>query len=1718
MALEFPGSGFDTSALTTWTLYNPNSASNKITTSCGAYTMVGGFLNFGANAYLQKTYTGLSLPHYSLAVYFDFYKIDSWTSENFILTVDTNTKTYQYGSDDGTYVRNLCGGSANENFNTIYDAFSHSANSVTVTLSSNMIQDASIASWGINNFQLSYFLCHPTCLWCSGGAATNCLTCYNNASLISGGCQCNTAFVMNSYTTPCTSTPCSYCCHEQCQVCTNGVCSVCVSGYYLIWNECLLICRTGCAFCTGNMNSCTSCLSGYYLTEGTCETTCYIGTFPQASDNTCQACDASCQGCSTAGSSNCVSCNDGSYLSGGQCLVCNTSCSSCLGGANVCMSCPNNLNLYQNECMVDCPSGYYIDNNNTCSQCNYECAECSNSETCTACQSNELLYQSNCLLCDVLCQTCSITTDNCLSCYTGTYLYENNCWTTCLDGYWSDPSDNTCKVCDSSCEQCTGGGGSNNCIACFSNATLINNYCVLCVNCLTCSGAAIQCLSCATTMYLYDQSCSTQCPTHYYPDTLTNTCIMCSSNCVNCSGPYLDNCTSCNSTAFLIESECVLCYHTCLTCETAATYCLTCASPLALFENECISTCPDGYYNNTDTQTCDECDPSCLTCQSPGTSTSCLTCADGFYLSVDSCLSCPIGCAICLSATNCTSCLDLYFLLNYQCLGNCATGYWMDIGVNQCKNCDISCVNCSGPASFDCIACQVNQALVDGACYQCDSNCSTCNGIGSFNCLSCTSQYYLQDSNCVPQCGTNYYVVLSPVKLCLRCSYSCKTCLKYGDTQCLSCNETQYLSILDTLNKVGICYQSCPLPLVNDATTYTCQTGCQLGEYLDSTQNECMPCDTTCLTCKGSNPNDCLSCSSTLFLLDNECLTSCPDDYYSQIVNNINGVCSACSDNCQKCSNSTVCLVCVNEFYVSTVNYSCTDCSESGTFIDGFMCGLCSYGCDQCESETNCTVCQVAFYLNETSCLERTHLQPTLTPHPNITFLYYLSFNDSWPMLFGNLTYNKSSYSLSMPGLSIKNYKYVLQPYKFQTNTWELMVNVTININQSTNLTFTFLPPGEVYYNLNPESITLPVSAPFTYCGYLKIYNNLDSNCENLTVVTPTLSMDGNERVLLQFSSDFPEFFAIFSNITTIYLEDIPKSNYNCTLTNLDTLNYNIFLSFNQSLLNNPVLVVEFGLPGYIIMDLTERLIPSTLTIAVTQYYTITPLAGAVLDLQQGMDNNTLNGIFPLTLITSMMNFGGVNCFLMLGVLKIKYLRYIQLTFPPNALSVFGKTSGEMRIFDFTAISQETANVTLPTQFVTYGVKVNFLYSLQEQIAVLLGLVATGVLIKVMTINTKSAGLLALRKAFYLNASLLAFSSFIMDLSFFTLVNVYWYSVKSSKGAMNLIIAAVSLGSLIMVFIALDKALRYYCPVDETEVHQETHSDFPQETHHEETTEKKTEDFVKKPSTLSNIEISDVAITTKSPTIHTLHTESATLDRKTTTFKKNALKEIDNFSLIAKPTLIKKIWWDEKDLDNTNESNIMMSTITSKRSGFSNKKLVNFKEEVEEFLYNPYRNISEHPNEDWSFMLVLTRDFNYKTDSQRLFVLYSLMRDFIFTLILVIFAEQAYYALLFLSGLNVMFFVFLVVAKPFKRMLDFIVFLSLEVCVGVCLISALAIQMLDQQAEPEDTDLMNKGWAIFYGYLIAILIVILKIVVEFIQCLVNCFRKRKNMKVVPIIG
>ncbi|KAF5907317.1 proprotein convertase subtilisin/kexin type 5-like, partial [Clarias magur] len=632
----------------------------------------------------------------------------------------------------------------------------------------------------------------------------------------------------------------------------------------------------------------------------------------------CKKCSPLCESCIGSRSDQCTSCRQGFYLKEGAstCLYacpegyyqdpdagmfrkCSENCKKCTS-ANVCTECKPGLSLQGTRCQLTCEAGtYYNGHKRICEHCHPACATCAGTgiEACTKCAE-------------------------------GYYLEEWRCVSSCNPGYYmaEKTADNgevqkSCRKCDRTCYTCTG-PGDRNCSACVNGYNLENGVCVvstICkdgyyvddhekyspcdITCYKCNGPTSKhCLSCMMTRFFDDGQCVIQCESGKYQK--DGQCHRCHRTCHECTDEGPDKCTSCSKDNFEVERY--------------------------LIGSECVESCPQSHYHS-EKSTCEPCAANCSICTS---ATHCVHCTSSFYskdgvcikleceggkvddAAHEDCATCEEGCQKCLSArpAHCMSCLKGYYKLRTSCHKICPEKTYGDDTYMVCSPCDDNCINCD---EAQCYLCEDGFLLSDGMCVNeceegfyedsthecepCHHECRSCGGPFYDDCDSCEDDTRLVEGQCVslneavhcdPLHFLNAYFPKLEEKKCERCHKNCETCDGPNEDDCISCNYPS------DVRYNGACLSTCPTGTYQDKNECResgvfhckscyegfrmfggmCSSLCLAGEYAISTSPEpkCVPCDPSCLECKGAGPFNCTSCHAVHRLSeDGRCLPCC---------------------------------------------------------------------------------------------------------------------------------------------------------------------------------------------------------------------------------------------------------------------------------------------------------------------------------------------------------------------------------------------------------------------------------------------------------------------------------------------------------------------------------------------------------------------------------------------------------------------------------------------------------------------------------------------------------------------------------------------------------------------------------------------------------------------------------------------------------------------------
>ena len=533
----------------------------------------------------------------------------------------------------------------------------------------------------------------------------------------------------------------------------------------------------------------------------------------------------------------------------------------------------------------------------------------------------------------------------------------------CVSSFYRDANTSYCRSCHSSCNTCTG-PLIQDCLTCKnSTKTPINGFCLcddryfmngagFCMPCFpTCqkctSAFGSSCSFCIPNAVLNKETGVCSCKDNYFSSGRGCDPVKCDSTCNTCTGPGVNQCSSCNADIKLLNKGfcpcsgnktmnssgyCVECDKTCTTClGLSDSNCTTCKKGAILANNQkCI--CLPGYFQDI-SGGCSAipCHFSCLECNDK-TETSCINCGNNTSLQYDGRCSpnygfyrpgnntqvfpCFSSCATCTSGsfTSCSSCKN-FAILNTDNTCTCLPGMASDF-LGNCYNvtCHISCASgkCQGIMDTDCKACKSKAVLTiagqcvcnrgnymdgGGECQACSTSCLTCSGPSASDCTSCRQNAVVSSGICTPLPG---FFLNSTNGIAMPCYLTCTSCkgLQIGD--CLLCK--------DGASKF------------TDNNTCSCQTGLNFN----ITTSSCFSpaCSLSCLTCDTKDPNKCTSCRMNSVLNNSKCI--CQQGF----TDDGKGGCTAaaCDKTCNTC--------------FSGLTIHCTSCKDKA-ILDGGVVGPC---------------------------------------------------------------------------------------------------------------------------------------------------------------------------------------------------------------------------------------------------------------------------------------------------------------------------------------------------------------------------------------------------------------------------------------------------------------------------------------------------------------------------------------------------------------------------------------------------------------------------------------------------------------------------------------------------------------------------------------------------------------------------------------------------------
>uniref|UniRef100_A0A8C2KSV0 Proprotein convertase subtilisin/kexin type 5b n=1 Tax=Cyprinus carpio TaxID=7962 RepID=A0A8C2KSV0_CYPCA len=446
-----------------------------------------------------------------------------------------------------------------------------------------------------------------------------------------------------------------------------------------------------------------------------------------------------------------------------------------------------------------------------------------------------------------------------------------------------------------------------------------------------------QCITCLHYFLKFKNNtrmCVPECPTGFFRDDKKR-CKKCSPLCESCMGSRSDQCSACRPGLYLMEGG-----------------------------NNCVSSCPDGFYLDLDSTMCRKCRENCKKCMSANICTECqtglslqgnkcqLSCEPGTYYNGHrrACEKCHSTCATCAGKhfTSCNKCALGYYFEEWRCVSSCSVGHYLaeqttDNG--DVQKCDPTCYACAGPGERNCSTCVSGYNLENGVCVVstickdgeylskpdkcelCSSTCSKCTGPESEDCISCASTRLYDNGRCVISCDPGKY---KGERQCHLCHHTCLECTDEGPDKCTRCSKDRFG--VERYLFEGECRETCP------------------EGYSHSSEGTCDPCPPNCTVC--TSTGHCLHCTPSYYPKDGTCAKL--ECGLGQLHHNY---CVTCEEGCQQCLTEMV--------YFCRLKSSCHKMCPERTFEDklSMRCARCDDHCETCDA-SQCYQCEEGFFLS----------------------------------------------------------------------------------------------------------------------------------------------------------------------------------------------------------------------------------------------------------------------------------------------------------------------------------------------------------------------------------------------------------------------------------------------------------------------------------------------------------------------------------------------------------------------------------------------------------------------------------------------------------------------------------------------------------------------------------------------------------------------------------
>ena len=777
-------------------------------------------------------------------------------------------------------------------------------------------------------------------------------------------------------------------------------------------------------------------------------------------------------------------------------------------------------------------------------------------------------------------------------------------------------------------------------------------------------------------------------------------------------------------------------------------------------------------------------------------------------------------------------------------------------------------------------------------------------------------------------------------------------------------------------------------------------SNCPLYTYQNQTNRTCLLCDSSCLSCSGPSNFECITCIIPTMVIStppSQCQCS-NGSYFNDTLN----ICALCDNSCVTCSGygSLSCSKCKsNSFLQSNLPpSSCDTTCKSGSYLNTMnnTCPPCDVSCLNCSQngENYCTAC----------------------------------FDGTFLLNFPGPSSCKSSCSAGFyPDNSTKTCKICDSSCK------ECVDKGIFNC--------TVCKSG--YYLQGGDGLK----------------SNTTGKCITKPVITPMLQTNTKDlSYLLIFSSNYSSIYSLYSNKTNISIDGLSSSSYKYTITAItNTEMFSIDFSVTCSILNNSLITIYLNPPPEILSNSTIQLNNYTLQSYMKYYYFIDSKTIKMIN-QTTQATKTLNSVITNTFIVNNLLYCTSTLIFqfMISLDTIRFLRYFEVKYPENVLSIFETKIQTIDIAPITNLYEDQEDGKIPEIFQKYGISNYSFNNIGNCLIEALNYWAVGIicLIIVKTFHYKKNKyfkiiLIIASIVFVWSYAISYLLSNYIALSFYTFLSFRYPTTHTKTGSLNLFFSTLVSSILVLIFPFV---------------------------------------LIKIYHIRSNIALKTDKSLNK---VHNIDNHNNTIFSSIALKTDKSLNKVHNIDINNNnsPKIYPELKTNHDTLvvENLDEIHIISPMNDSLKP--LNDKLSETPVEKKKTNTNTKDN-----NSDLNRYCSLYQDFKHNNRIQSYFILWYLFKQLLYCLIITVSYDNPFYGLLMANIINILYFISLIVINPFKKFKNVFQNLFNEGCGIIAMSLAFSMAYLDKQNIIDEDLKMKLGWGIIISNLMLILTFLVRII------------------------